>query len=139
MQEGLPYKIAIQNFNNDLKTLCELAVIDTPTRGSKIAMLNDKGEIIEKDEKGRYKEKGTKRKITGTFPKHELITSHVCRRTFATNQYGNGILPTPLIMSITAHSTEKMFLGYIGKSAMDYAQQIADIYAKLELEKNSIT
>ncbi len=128
VKEGLPYKIAIQNFNNDLKALCELAGIDELTKGSKIAMLNEKGEIIEKDKKGKYKEKGTKRKISGTFPKHELITSHVCRRTFATNQYG--ILPTPLIMQITAHSTEKMFLGYIGKSSMDYAQQIADFYAK---------
>lgn len=33
-------------------------------------------------------------------------------------------------MQITAHSTEKMFLGYTGKSAMDYAQQIADLYEK---------
>lgn len=131
LKEGLPYKIAIQNFNNDLKTLCKEVGIDTPTKGSKIVMLNDKGEIIEKDEKGNYKEKGTKRKIAGTFPKHELITSHVCRRTFATNQYGGGILPTPLIMQITAHSTEKMFLGYIGKSAMDYAQQIHDLYENL--------
>ncbi len=133
LKEGLPSKIAIQNFNNDLKILCESAGINEPTKGSKIVMLNDKGEVIKKDEKGKYKEKGTKRKITGTFPKHELITSHVCRRTFATNQYG--ILPTPLIMQITAHSTEKMFLGYIGKSAMDYAQQIADFY---EIQANKI-
>ncbi|WP_162430942.1 phage integrase SAM-like domain-containing protein [Christiangramia aestuarii] len=131
LKEGLPYKIAIQNFNNDLKTLCEIAGIDSPTQGSKIAMLNAKGEIIEKDKKGRYKEKGAKRKIIGTFPKHELITSHVCRRTFATNQYG--IIPTPILMQITAHSTEKMFLNYIGKSAMDYAQQFADLYKKLDL------
>ena len=42
-----------------------------------------------------------------------LMASHVCRRSFASNLYG--ILPTPLIMSITAHSTEKMLLNYIGK------------------------
>ncbi|MCM8568900.1 site-specific integrase [Gramella jeungdoensis] len=129
-QQGLPYKIAIQNFNNELKILCKVVGIDSPTKGAKIAMLNAKGEIIEKDEKGKYKEKGYKRKITGVYPKYDLITSHVCRRTFATNQYG--IIPTPLLMQITAHSTEKMFLGYIGKSAMDYAQQFADLHAKLE-------
>ncbi len=44
-------------------------------------------------------------------------------------------LPTPLLMQITAHSTEKMFFGYIGKSAMDSAQQIADLYEKLAAEK----
>ena len=129
LKEGLPYPIALQNFNNDLKILCNTVGINSLTEGAKIVMLDENGEILEKDEKGRYKKKGTKRKITGTFPKHELITSHVCRRTFATNQYG--IFPTPLLMRITAHSTEKMFLGYIGKSAMDSAQQIADLYEKL--------
>ena len=89
---------------------------------------------IPKDKNGKRKKKGVKRKISGTFPKYELITSHVCRRSFATNTYGK--LPTPLIMQITAHSTEKMFLGYIGKSSMDYAQQIADFYAKEEVKKS---
>ena len=134
LKEGLPYTIAIQNFNNDLKILCKKVGVDSLTEGAKIAMLDENGKIIEKDEKGRYKKKGTKRKISGTFPKHELITSHVCRRTFATNQYG--IFPTPLLMRITAHSTEKMFLGYIGKSAMDSAQQIADLYEKLAAKSN---
>lgn len=131
--EGLPYKIAIQNFNNQLKELCQLVGINEPTTGTKIVLLDKSGNIIEKDQKGKYKEKGTKRKITGIFPKYELITSHVCRRTFATNQYG--ILPTPLIMQITAHSTEKMFLGYIGKSSMDYAQQIANFYSNQAIKE----
>lgn len=128
LKEGLPYKIAIQKFNNQLKILCELAEINQPTEGTKAVMLDQEGKIIEKDEKGKYNESGIKRKITRTFPKYELITSHVCRRSFATNQYG--ILPTPLIMQITAHSAEKMLLQYIGKTSYDYAQQIADFYAK---------
>ncbi|MEO2062754.1 MAG: phage integrase SAM-like domain-containing protein [Christiangramia sp.] len=128
LQEGLPYKIAIQNFNNGLKELCERAEINQIIPGEKIAMVDENGKELPKDDKGRYIGKGRKRKIRGNFPKYELITSHVCRRSFATNQYGE--LPTPLIMQITAHSTEKMFYGYIGKSSMDYAQQIADFYAK---------
>ena len=67
-----------------------------------------------------------KRKVEGKYEKWKLITSHVCRRSFATNQYG--ILPTPLIMQITGHSTEKMFLNYIGKNSYDYAKQIAQFY-----------
>lgn len=53
----------------------------------------------------------TKRKEEGDFPKYELITSHICRRSFATNHYGK--LPTPTIMAITGHQSEKVFLGYI--------------------------
>ncbi len=81
-------------------------------------------ESIEITEKGKGNK--LKRKKEGKYPKYKLITSHVCRRSFATNQYG--ILPTPLIMQVTAHSTEKMFLNYIGKNSLDYAQQIADFY-----------
>lgn len=128
LKDGLPYKISIQKFNDLIKQVCQEAKIDQLVEGSKIEMVDEKGNVIPKLKNGKRKTKGEKRKISGTFPKHELISSHVCRRSFATNQYG--ILPTPLIMQVTAHSTEKMFLGYIGKSSMDYAQQISDFYSK---------
>jgi integrase len=128
LKDGLPYKIAIQNFNNGLKQLCKIANINQIIEGAKIAMVDMEGNELHKNKNGKYVGKGYKRKITGKFPKYQLITSHVCRRSFATNQYG--ILPTPLIMQITAHGTEKMFYCYIGKSSMDYAQQIAEFYAK---------
>lgn len=144
IKDGLPRPIAIQNFNNYIKDICEIAEIDEPIQGGKIVMVDNEGVEIEKGDKGKYIAKGVKRKISGTFPKHELVTSHVCRRSFASNLYG--VLPTSLIMRITAHSTEKMLLNYIGKSSLDYAQQIADFYelqaqkekkeSKLEVIKN---
>lgn len=135
LKDGLPYKISIQKFNDLIKDVCEEAKLDQLIEGSKIEMLDKEGNVIPKLKNGKRKTKGEKRKIFGIFPKYKFISSHVCRRSFATNLYG--ILPTPLIMQITAHSTEKMFLGYIGKSSMDYAQQIADFYSKeaSELEK----
>jgi len=133
LKEGLPSPISIQNFNSYLKLICEEANLDEPVYASKITMVNKEGEVITKNPNGKYKEKGEKRKIFGTYPKHQLISSHVCRRSFATNLYG--ILPTPLIMQITAHGTEKMFLQYIGKSSYDYAQQISDFYSKIQSEK----
>lgn len=126
----LPYKISIQKFNEYIKELCKLAEIKEVVRGNKICMLDEKGNIIPQDEKGNYIKKGVKRNVEGDYPKHELVSSHICRRSFATNNYG--MLPTPLIMQIMAHSTEKMFLKYIGKNSLDYAKQIADFY---ELQK----
>lgn len=126
LDEGLPYKISMPKFNEYLKIVCKDAGIDDIVYGGKITLVNEKGEEILKDEKGEYFEKGDIRKIYGDFPKWQLISSHVCRRSFATNLYGT--LPTPLIMQITAHGTEKMFLEYIGKTSYDYAQQIADFY-----------
>ena len=43
--------------------------------------------------------------------KYEVLTSHIGRRSFATNFYGK--IPTPLLMEATGHSTEQMFLRYI--------------------------
>lgn len=109
IKDGLPHKISAAKFNDYIKKVCEIAEIKEIVTGS----------LMDKE---------TKRKIVGQYPKHKLISSHVCRRSFGTNLYGE--LPTPLIMQITQHSTEKNLLGYIGKSNDDYAQQIADYYEK---------
>ncbi|MCB0455460.1 MAG: phage integrase SAM-like domain-containing protein, partial [Aequorivita sp.] len=126
LETGLPYKISLQKFNDCIKEICQKAGINQMVEGTKICMIDEEGNIIPKDENGNYIKKGVKRKIHGNYHKYDLLSSHTCRRSFATNQYG--ILPTPLIMKITAHSTEKMFLKYIGKDSLDYAQQIADFY-----------
>lgn len=134
LKDGLPRPIAIQNFNNYIKDICRIAGIDEVIKGSKITMLDKDGIEIPKDSNGKYLKKGVKRKIKGSFPKHELMTSHVCRRSFASNLYG--IVPTPLIMQITQHSTEKMLLQYIGKNSLDYAQQISDFYELQKFKKS---
>jgi integrase len=46
--------------------------------------------------------------------KWKLITSHIGRRSFATNYYGK--VPTALIQSITGHLTESSFLLYIDRA-----------------------
>ena len=123
IQNGLPYKISIQKFNKYIKEICKIAEIHEAIEGGKITVL----------EKGKGNK--DKRKISGTYPKWELMASHVCRRSFCTNLYG--ILPTPLIMSISAHSSEKMLLNYIGKDSLDFAQQIADFYALQALKEKT--
>ena len=121
LKTGLPYKISTQKFNKYIKEICKIAEINDLIKGSKITVT----------EKGKGNKE--KRKISGLYPKWQLMASHVCRRSFASNLYGT--LPTPLIMSITAHSSEKMLLNYIGKDSLDFAQQIADFYT-LQALKN---
>jgi integrase len=122
LNSGLPYKISTQKFNKYIKDICKLAEINEVIKGSKITVT----------EKGKGNKQ--KRKISGMYPKWQLMASHVCRRSFCTNLYG--ILPTPLIMSISAHSSEKMLLNYIGKDSLDFAQQIADFYTLQALKKH---
>ncbi|MFK7031935.1 phage integrase SAM-like domain-containing protein [Flavobacterium oreochromis] len=66
------------------------------------------------------------RKVKKKYKKWELLTSHIGRRSFASNFYGK--IPTPLIMSATGHTTEKSFLNYIGKSHTDRAMSLANYF-----------
>ena len=74
---------------------------------------------------GYVKRKGNKR-VFGIYPKWKLVTSHVMRRSFASNLYGK--LPTVVIMAVTGHSTEKSFLTYIKKPQLDHARELAAYY-----------
>lgn len=110
IESGLPYKISLVHFNEHLKDICKFAGIDAPTTGRKKLTANNPT-------------------VKGVYPKHELISSHVCRRSFATNFYGR--IPTPVLMNITAHGTEKMYLNYIGKTTYDNAFQMLEYFSKL--------
>lgn len=110
IENGLPYKISLANFNEYIKDICKIAELFTPT-------------------KGRKKLKQGNPTIKDIYPKHEIISSHVCRRSFATNFYGR--IPTPVLMNITAHGSERMFLSYIGKTTYDNAYQMLEYFSKL--------
>lgn len=77
---------------------------------------------INRLEFGKKYDDETKRFIYGQYPLHEIISSHVCRRSFATHNYIK--VPTPIIMAVTGHKTEKEFLNYIGKDFNDQSKEI---------------
>lgn len=104
-----PKRISQQKFNEHIKIVAQLSKINTPTEGKKL-------------------DKKTKRKVKGIYQKWELVTSHICRRSFASNFYGK--YPTALLIKITGHSTEKQFLEYIGKSSMDFATMLTEFWQK---------
>ena len=99
-----PYRISDQKYNDYVKEVCKIAGIDEIVKGSKML----------ETEKGN-------RKQEGLYKKYELVTSHIGRRSFATNFYGK--IPTTYLINITNHSSEAMFLNYIGKSNKDLAKE----------------
>lgn len=119
-----PKKISSQKLNDYIKLVCKEAGINTPIKGAK--QINIKEGT-----------KGAKlwRKVKGTYPKWQLVSTHICRRSFATNHYGK--LPTPVLMAVTGHTTEKMFLKYIGKTALDNAEILQDFWNKQKQKREN--
>lgn len=78
--------------------------------------------------------------IKGLYPKYQLIGNHSCRRSFASNFYGNPLFPTPMLMEITGHVKESNFLTYIGEEEHRFSEQIAKNFEifrqQLEAKKN---
>ncbi len=70
---------------------------------------------------------------TKILGKWNLVTTHTARRSFATNQFLNGV-PTLSIMAITGHRTEKAFMKYIKVTPDDHAKIMQSIWA--ERKKN---
>lgn len=102
---NFPRKTSDQRYNEYIKLVCKAAKIEDIVYGGKME---------------------ENRKVLKGYPKHELVSSHVGRRSFASNFYG--IIPTSLLISATGHATEQMFLVYIGKSNTDKAMQLSEFF-----------
>jgi integrase len=108
----LPKVISNTKFNKYLKKACKLAGID--------------GNEEKKITKGGVR-------LTDTYKKYELVTSHTARRSFATNLYLDGV-PSLTIMEITGHKTETSFKKYIKVSGEQHAGLMQTHFEKKENE-----
>lgn len=83
---------------------------------------------IKQEMKGGLMNPETRRKEIGVYPKYKLVSSHICRRSFATNNYG--IVDNKVLMDIGGWETEKIFLNYIKKSDKETANELAVAWNK---------
>ena len=109
---NFPKAISDQKYNVFIKAVCKKAGLTQ----------KEKGTLLKETKEGSKQY----RKQSGVYPKHELVSSHIGRRSFATNHYGQ--IPTNFLIYITGHSTESMFLNYIGKSNKDLALEVANYF-----------
>jgi len=93
LENKFPKRVSQVVFNKQIKSLCKMAGIDELVSGFKNNPKIRRKEII-------------------CAPKYAFVTSHIMRRSFASNYYGK--IETPLLMNITGHSKESTFLTYIG-------------------------
>ena len=99
----LPISVHDVIFNKQIKKICEKAEINEITQGY----------VFDAD---------TKRNKLDYYKKHELVSSHICRRSFASNLFGK--VPNHVIQAVGGWSTEKMMLHYIKKSSREKAEEL---------------
>jgi len=108
-----PPKISSQKMNDYLKELCAFAGMT-----EKILVVTNKAGKREENQVEKYK----------------LITTHVARRSFATNLHLLGV-PAINIMKITGHTTERQLMAYIRIDGRLNAQHMAKQIALKQQER----
>lgn len=105
-------------YNVDVKKVCQ-----------ECGIVNEmEGDLFVKEEGKGKKELG--RNVRGTYAKYLLISSHIGRRSFATNLIGK--VDNKVIMGICGWSTEAMMFKYVQKSNRDYANKLKEYWESLD-------
>jgi len=104
-----PKTMNIQHYNRSIKEIAKLAHLNESLKSRKRIGYRSKEVQTEK---------------------WETLSSHIGRRSFATNFYGK--IPTPLLMEATGHSTEQMFLRYINPVNKDRILSLSNYFDTID-------
>lgn len=102
-------------YNKLIKDVCELAGIK---------------EVVS----AKLKNKITKRYEITETSKYNAVSTHIGRRSFATNYYGK--INSALLIAATGHASEQQFLRYVGKTGTQNALALAKEMRKLFIIEN---
>lgn len=106
----MPRKISDQKFNVYVKEVCKAV-------GFKSKM------------KGKLHHKEKNRDVLGMYEKYKLISSHIGRRSFATNHYGK--INDSVIMGVCGWSSKEMMLNYIQTSNREHAVELKKYWEEI--------
>lgn len=110
-----PQLMDIQHYNIGIKEIARLANLNESIKARKRLGFRTKEVKVEK---------------------WEILSSHIGRRSFATNFYGK--IPTPLLMEATGHSTEQMFLRYINPNNDERILALGDYFDRVYEERVTV-
>lgn len=108
---GFPKSMRLDDYNHSIKIIAKISGI--------------------KEEINFYKRASYRMKKISQ-EKWEAISSHIGRRSFATNFYGK--IPTSLLMEATGHSTETMFKRYVNAADQDKITRLGKYFEKMYQE-----
>lgn len=112
----LPKVISSQDFNEKIKFVAKDAGLTEKIKGGKTFVLEKNGEKL-------------LRKKFDEFEKWELVTSHIGRRSFATNLFNK--VPNSVIMSVGGWKSERQMLDYIKMTNFDNALELQKTFEKM--------
>jgi site-specific recombinase XerD len=107
-----PKKIALHEYNEKIREIAFIAGIQTTVKTRKRIGHRTTNVFIEK---------------------WQAITSHIGRRSFATNFYSK--IPTSLLIAATGHSTENMFLKYINPVDDERIVNLSNYFEKINTQE----
>ena len=90
--------------NKQIKEICEIAGIDEVIKSRKSQSVIVNG-------------KSTRRSISNTYKKFEIITNHSFRRSFATNYIK--VIGAYNVRAVTGHKSDEMLYNYINESSIN--------------------
>ena len=104
-----PKKVSINTYNFRIKQFCKAVGLDKVVFGS----------VVKKLDNGEHRE------IYDMYYQWELVASHIGRRNYATNWFG--IIETSLLRAQTGHSSDELFLLYIGKTSKQQVKHLGKL------------
>ena len=102
-------KMHMNDFNEKVKKIGELAGLD-----EWVPLCYKQGKEIKEE----------------VYKKYQLLSSHVCRRSFATNMYLRGVDPE-IIMTNTGHTSLKTLFSYIKVTKREKAFKLYDYFSEV--------
>ncbi|MFY7814860.1 MAG: phage integrase SAM-like domain-containing protein [Chryseobacterium taeanense] len=111
-QNSFPKKIDLHEYNEKIREIALIAGIQTTVKARKRIGHRVRNILIEK---------------------WQAITSHIGRRSFATNFYSK--IPTSLLIAATGHSTENMFLKYINPIDDERIVNLSNYFEKINTQE----
>lgn len=112
---GTPEKVSPQDFNKGIKKVCELADIS--------------------EEREKRETKGSK-EVKTFVKKHQRITAHTARRSFATNSTLFGI-PQNIVKQMTGHKSDAAFNNYVILDREQSANIVSNVWLKAIEERKT--
>lgn len=113
--DQFPRRMDINEYNNAIKEIAKLSNLD---------------ELVNTRKRCGFRANDIE------VEKWKAISSHIGRRSFATNFYGK--IPTPLLMEATGHSTEQMFLKYINPVNTDRILSLGKYFDQAHADRGLI-